>query len=63
MLNAMLVQRADMIGEDCERLSVECVRDLQDAHNTECDDSWYTSDELPNHVTIIDGEEFIERYV
>jgi hypothetical protein len=66
MYTPVFVQRADEIGYDCERLPVGMVRDLQDSHNVNLDNiesDWFDSDELPDHVRVIEDTEFFDRFV
>lgn len=55
------------VGNSAIMQTTESVRNMQDMMNAGQDDptgeTWLNSDELPSHVTIIDGEEFIARYV
>ena len=63
-----LVDYADTVCKNANRLSKSDIRDLQDAHNVNLcdgnDETWLDGNTgACDHITEIDSVEFFERYV
>ena len=60
-----IIQPADMIGEDCERLPIGDVAELQSEFNVNLNDegeAWFDEEITVGYVDTIDEDEFFNRY-
>ena len=56
-------QPVDMIGNDCERLPVGDVAELQSLFNVNTSEDEWFDEEIPiAYVNVVDEEEFFQRY-
>ena len=59
------IQPVDMIGEDCERLPIGDVTELQSEFNVNLNDEgeiWFDEEIHVGYVETIDEDEFFNRY-
>lgn len=60
-----LIQPVDMIGEDCERLPIADVTEMQSAFNVNLNDEgeiWFDEEIPVGYTEDIDEDEFFNRY-
>ena len=68
MYKPIIVQFTDYVGEFGERIPVDEVTELQNQMNCNLDsaesnsETWFDEEIPVSHVTVIDEDEFFERY-